>query len=109
MAQHTPGPWAVHRAKQADNTGGYDCAIIDLEGKIIAEAFEHVGWKDARSFIKRPVVANARLLATAPELLDCLSCLLAVTGGYIEGRGDDNDALLERCRTAIAKAKGGAA
>lgn len=70
MAAHTPGPLrvVVTTSGKWDETG--DCAILDDEGKIIAETFRTVG---PNGFIdRRPAEANARLFAASPELLAAL-------------------------------------
>ena len=64
MSEHTPGPLSIKRADWADNVNGYDYAIIDAQGKIIGEAFEVVGANE-----KRPCFENAKLWASAPDLL----------------------------------------
>lgn len=65
----TPGPWSTRRAVTPDNVGGYDVAIVDAQRKIIAEAYEITDTGDEG---KRPVQANARLIAAAPELYEAL-------------------------------------
>jgi len=64
VSEHTPGPLSIKRADWADNVNGYDYAIIDAQGKIIGEAFEVVGANE-----KRPCFENAKLWASAPDLL----------------------------------------
>lgn len=69
----TPGPWAARRAVHPDNTGGYDWAIIAPDKAIIAECFQVVDWAEKGvSYDFRPVEANARLIASAPALLEAL-------------------------------------
>ena len=58
--------------------------------------------------------ANARLIASAPDLLDALEIVLSSTCGDVGDDGYDGcirieAKALERARAAIAKAKGGAA
>ena len=68
----TPGPWVTKQAIAADNVGGFDWCVTQAgDSKIIAEVFQRVGgvqdfWDD------RPVEANARLIAAAPELYEAL-------------------------------------
>lgn len=111
--KHTPGPWKESRAKERDNTGGWDYAILDGNNKIIAEAFENVGFASGSTVIHdfRPVEANARLIASAPELLEALDTIaklyerLETTGTTSQHAVALYDA---RCiaRTAICKATG---
>jgi|GEM_PF-5336882 len=80
---HTALPWKYHNASVPDNTGGYDSAIVDEKGRILAEVFEHVGYDDETGQIrdknstraaydKRPAEANAAYIVEAcnayPEL-----------------------------------------
>lgn len=114
MAQHTPSPLTIHRAKTPDNVGGFDYAILDANRKVIGETFERVG-RDDGYYDERPAEANARLWAAAPDLLTALesaalaleeaakvlagSCNLPSLGEIINGHA-------ERARAAIAKTKG---
>lgn len=92
--RHTPGPWrSVHRSSGAD---------IEAAGKVVA----HVPWLDAEG------MANARLIAAAPELLEALERLESLTRhGW---HGADRESIdgqyfaggLKRAQEAIAKAKG---
>ena len=70
IAGHT-----VRRSAVPDNTGGFDFAIIDADGKIIGEAFAHVGYAD-KGYESRPAEANAKLWAAAPDLLKSLANVL---------------------------------
>jgi hypothetical protein len=99
--QHTPGPWTVNSEGQ----------ITDLQGRTIvpnvhahnvpSNAFprgsgQYVAEDDGG-------VANARLIAAAPDLLDALEEAIEVVGSW----GDDGDpSWLERAKSAIAKVGG---
>ena len=63
-AEHTPGPWTFRRAITSTD-GGFDYgidAIVKGKKRYIAEAFEVVG-----NGVKVDALANARLIAAAPE------------------------------------------
>lgn len=65
MSKHTPGPWtSVGAINRSD--GGMDFGIIS-DRRVIAEAFMVVG-RDVRV----NSLANARLIAAAPDLLAAL-------------------------------------
>lgn len=69
MVAHTPGPWTTARAATPTD-GEFDYAIgAMIEGRkyCIAEAFGRVS-----NGIRTPAEANARLCASAPDLLDAL-------------------------------------
>ena len=117
---HTPGPWKTFHAthgtwilsesktlagKWADHIvcvpdhmeqGGVSCGPIAGQDKSQAEA-----------------EANARLIASAPEMLAALKELVDIGGVDQHGFAKtwtlrDNEALSYRLRAAIAKAEGGA-
>lgn len=100
--EHTPGPWGLRRAISPDNVGGYDYAILDAENRIIAEAFQKVDFGT-----ERPCEANARLIATAPELLFALKEIMPLVGSDITGEHyEECVALTKLAVRAIAKAEG---
>lgn len=70
--KHTPGPLSIRKAEDTDNP---DWAIVDIEGRIIGEAFDLVYFD-----IRRPAKANARLWAAAPEMYKALKIALDALG-----------------------------
>lgn len=100
--KHTPGPWSI----VIDDTGGeftgwpsivaspeIDCSVIHRAG------FKQKFWGDLS---QRECIANARLIAAAPDLLEALQRLLnAENDEYLTPIGVKNLA-----RAAIAKATG---
>ena len=98
IAQPTPGPWTFRRAITFTD-GGFDYgidAIVKGKKRYIAEAFEVVG-----NGVKVDALANARLIAAAPELLAALDELVAKN--YGQPRGVTVPAL-DRARAALARA-----
>jgi hypothetical protein len=97
MGTHTPGPWAITREDHAH-------AIVSEEF-VIADVFtfqpDCAGVRtDAEG------EANARLIASAPDLLDALQ---AVVNDLEMWPGEKNPEFFESmkaARTALAKAKG---
>jgi len=89
---HTPGPWLV--------TGGNATPCVnDLTGRDVAWPSRRRGY---------PAMANARLIAAAPELLDALRDVVSYYVVRIGGKVDTRRAAaLDRARAAIAKAEGG--
>jgi hypothetical protein len=94
MSKHTPGPWAVNPMNaQVDEFGGQGMPLPVC----------HMLWPtDKRK--EAETMANARLIAAAPDLLEALERILA--------DGDVRDILgkadMSKARSAIAKARGGA-
>ena len=78
----TAGPLTTRRAPKPDNVGGYDYAIVDSEGRIVAETFEVVDDGD-----KRDAKALADLFAAAPQLADALRMIADSTCDH--GAGPD--------------------
>ena len=95
MANHTDGPWRVEEDERCIN-------VIDAHGGMIADC----DW--ARNEDDESSIANARLIAAAPDLKDTALNLVS----YVRSLGHPDDptvrALLEMGDAAIAKARGAA-
>jgi hypothetical protein len=93
MSAHTPGPWRIHE----NPTGG---ASVETESVSIADV-------KARGGVPFPTqehcLANARLIAAAPDLLDALNELL---GFACTTPGAPAHSSMEKARTALKKARG---
>jgi hypothetical protein len=85
--KHTPGPWTIH-------TDGLGITFIAAPEGSVAELH---GAPEK--------VANARLIAAAPELLSALGNALAVLSS-LDGLNIGAIGVLEDARAAIAKATG---
>lgn len=118
---HTPGPWEITSSndttacfsiKGPKDAQGYQ----DLVAEIIKtgfprrkdEGFGNPHWLQDNNLAKETTLANARLIAAAPELLEALTELLdqLETIGIPEWSGAEGLSL-DQARTAIAKATGG--
>jgi len=90
---HTPGPWAI----------GLETDENDGHGQIISPEGEHIA-----SVSMYPIVANARLLAAAPELLEAAKGMLREFGNQQFNVRKDYSKMvyLEAARAAIARAEG---
>ncbi len=102
MSKHTPGPWVVHPSHQ---TGRAAAAyyIDSTSGDARCRAVAHV-----KNSPRLPVYANARLIAAAPELLECLS-IATVLLCNVKPFASHSDILadcIEVCSAAIANATG---
>lgn len=89
MNDHTPGPWNVSRLGPS--------YIEQTGGSLVASAIETRG---------DSYLANARLIAAAPELLAALDNLAGLIEDYILAGYDFNDDTTAQARSAIAKARG---
>lgn len=89
--KHTPGPWHYEQGKLG--------TTIWAAGRILIAKLSFPG-----AGKPCPSLADARLIAAAPELLEALKALLADSGGTIgtsEGHG-----FAIAARAAVAKAEG---
>ena len=90
---HTPGPWTI-----LPNTPHFVRAMHPAEGmQPVATVYHFDG----------ELAANARLIASAPELLEALEAVLPDLEHYVATHGPGPDKRLAIARAAIAKAKGG--
>lgn len=100
-SKHTPGPWAAFK-----KTGTSSC-IFNINAGIENVATVHDGDGRNGAEMTENSTANARLIATAPELLAVTQEIVA----QLENVVGDNTApayldILKNARAAIAKAKG---
>lgn len=95
MSKHTPGPW---KTEQSSRTDIYIISqSVEARNKWVATACNHE-FHPTEENNKRNQY-NARLIAAAPELLECLLDVLDADG--------DLDVMdFNRYRAAIAKATG---
>ena len=96
--QHTPGPWKVNA-----NVGkrGEIGVVADAAPCVIAHGMSEKHWPEIAQ-------ANAQLIAAAPELLNALEAVLYAADtmaahAIVTGRFD---AMRDKARQAIAKARG---
>lgn len=105
---HTPGPWAYDPSGEH-----YYGKVVRAGGTVIAEIRDAKG-SQFNALTPRPEVtlANARLIAAAPDLLAALEWATR----FAEGSWDSDPSLdnpkfnewLDRCREAIVRATGAA-
>lgn len=109
MNKHTPEPWHLDCEFDAETTVG----VRDSDDNLIfeLEPFDPDHWNDFE-------IANARLIAAAPELLNALeeatkalevAVRNALVGDWSRAERDamvSEHTILQRCREAIAKAEG---
>ena len=82
-AKHSPGPWRLH--------GGYKTLVVDNEHELVVDATDyniHIG----------EAVANAHLIAAAPDMLE----MLKEASEYLSGF----PSIRELAFNVIAKAEG---
>ena len=90
--KHTPGPWSFYTEPQPNG-----CPVVGSNGLLICMLGHSVRMADQKEI----ALANARLIAAAPELLEALKDILS--------NCLDSDGLsraYENARAAIAKATG---
>jgi hypothetical protein len=85
--KHSIGPWSLRKDRNGEEYG----AVLDHEGQLVAT----IGYRV--SPLSNEDDANARLISTAPEMLDALRALCGMT---YENSAD----ALKRARAVIDKA-----
>lgn len=94
--KHTPGPWEASQWRVCHSVGGDIGVICDTANNAKTRTEENM--------------ANAKLIAAAPELLEALEELYAVVRGesnWLLNEDSGGDAALdEKIRNAIEKATG---
>ncbi|MBN8979434.1 MAG: hypothetical protein J0I08_23495 [Rhizobiales bacterium] len=102
-ATHTPGPWKIRWSR--DGSGDVGITADGLPN-VLAECFADIRASGERA--SDEAAANARLVATAPELLAALIRAEQTTAELCHGQHPDNECwnVLRQVRAAIAKAKG---
>lgn len=121
MTKHTPGPWKIKSISQETGSIGvgseeHRILIADVTnaaslGDMLAGAMRRGGGSFSSNDCETQF-ANARLIAAAPELLECLKAMVAETVEYatINKLGDaEQQHNVKWARSIIAKAEGGAA
>lgn len=101
-AAHTAGPWSIRTVIEENQTTGEVCERYDID-PYVAEIF----------YTNAAGLANARLIAAAPELLAALQECVTEDGANCLAYGTDTPKLRARiakinsiCRTAIIAARG---
>lgn len=98
-SKHTAGPWAI-------GCGKFGVPTITTADAPITQAINgrrHIAQIDGKN-----QEANARLIASAPELLEALRECLAVVAIQNGNLHEDTNKIQEMARAAIEKATGGA-
>ena len=104
---YTPGPWEV-----GGKVGLYcDDVQITSNKEPVAIAVPRRSYDILSRARRSPaeLSANARLIASAPELIEALEAVLQDLEHYVATHGPGPDKRLAIARAAIARAKGGAA
>jgi hypothetical protein len=103
--QHTPGPWRVYFESDAFDSAQSILRIIDPRGDDHPQGPLSIANINVVAFaphLEEPL-ANARLIAAAPQMLEALRAALEPTTPETEG-----EQLRDQIAEAIAAATGGA-
>jgi hypothetical protein len=105
-AAHTPGPWVVSENGVSQETVGGWCGIADCGRLVRYGTSGGMRYADYET-----TVANARLIAAAPEMFEALETMVRYSDGLIEAGHYDHreprvQELYDMCAAAIAKAVG---
>lgn len=99
--EHTAGPWKV----MENAKGNFQHGISTANGAPVSAMIAYVDIKSVNTD-KTARLANARLMAAAPELLAAMRDCLADLEHYAATHGPGPDRRLIAYRAAIAKAEG---
>lgn len=97
MTKHTPGPWYADPGKRVTGFA----VTHDGEPNPLAIALRKPANSYSKGISDIKALANARLIAAAPDLLEALESF----PGFLCGT-ESGDAWIEQMRAAIAKARG---
>lgn len=106
MSKHTKGPWTWW-SKNNGRPAKYDlCKLHGLNGHQIFSAYGGDGCRALGRDVE--AMANARLIAAAPDLLEALKSMLegAEEMGGTTSRAAAHNAKVASARVAVAKAEG---
>lgn len=93
--KHTPGPWEVTGDRDSD-----EGLTVEARGGEVAFIASTTGYA-------RADIANAFLIAAAPELLEALEHMVAVSNWATTIQSEEQyDAMIANAEAAIRKAKG---
>lgn len=102
----TPGPWVVNEKFSSPHLLDADyCAITAGSGIYDAGRYQHDGFE----FTGYIGMANANLIAAAPELYDALDDLLAEYMSVLRGpycQYDEDCEITDKVKSAMEKARG---
>jgi hypothetical protein len=104
--EHTPTPWNIQVWEYPTAKTPHNDLQICSKDQLICSLRWADGQDNPYTIQDGEAMANARLMAAAPELLEALKSLLA-TAEFVTGGGDSygfSKPLLEQSRAVIAKA-----
>lgn len=99
--KYTPGPWKLLPKSRYDLC---QCKVYNPEGNfVVAEGFAHI--RDGQTYREHwaEAEANARLIAAAPELLECLKQCSSVLEDIFK---TDSRTYIKAAKELIAKIEG---
>lgn len=99
----TAGPWVAGRSDMATIVDGFDSKWVYSGEQYVAVASGRIegSWDE--------VMANAHLIAAAPDLYEALKAFVDAAGDFLDRGGEmraDAIALVMKADTALAKARG---
>ena len=97
MSKHTPGPWKMKTVKtscgRCHKIGDFNACVYDDDTSL-------------NKFGRDTLLANANLIAAAPDLLEALETIINSEWMVSHDWGGDRDAVMDKAEAAIAKARG---
>ena len=93
---HTPGPWRMEQSQKY-----HSIRVVGADNKPVASFGNQARWIGYTQML-----ANARLIAAAPELLEACEMALNTLNGLAHFLNDVEQDTIEYLLLAIAKARG---
>ena len=125
MGAHTPGPWRAGRSDMISQCGGCEVTYKNIYAEDVRGGFhkptgtpmgvivgraviDPVGAQHELPLTERELLANAQLMAAAPELYDALTAMVAnesmAEAAHKAAKQPYFNAALDAARAAIARA-----
>jgi len=105
MSNHTPGPWTLGETDRNEQP-----TVVALDGGVLVAVCAH----ECITSLIPEAIANARLIAAAPDLLEALKAIIAELRRVRDVKPEQWDALVDpglcnawdAIRSAVTKAEG---
>ena len=102
MSKYTKGPWIFYKHDRGNYAGDIASNWKDEKGSNMTRTIAVI----LSYAVEEEADANARLIATAPELLEACKKYIAAEDGIVSGIADRKASALSCIRQAITKAEG---
>ncbi|CAB4156064.1 hypothetical protein UFOVP673_37 [uncultured Caudovirales phage] len=109
MSKHTPGPWSIFTDDKHKHNAGIEAENFSIVTIGYFDETPGIDDSGVKGNTEEEALANAHLIAAAPDLLEALEKCAAVIGAPQEGHWATDDEVNDAYDSAVAainKAKG---